>query len=91
MTAIEKVLLRKDAASLVVAIIVGTSVTYMFAGLIGPITSKISFSDQFQSGYIPLGDLAVQSVVSFALQVIALELLLRVVIFARTFAYKKAK
>lgn len=91
MTAIEKVLLRKDTASLIVAIIVGAAVTFLLAGLTGPIATKLSLSDEFQSGAMPVGDLVFQSVVSFALQVIALELLLRGVIFARSLAYKKAK
>lgn len=91
MTTIEKVLQRRDAASLIVAIIVGTSVAYLLAGITGPITSKINFSDQFQGGSIPAGDIAVQSLVSFAFQVIALELLLRGVILARAYAYKKGK
>lgn len=91
MTAIEKVLLRKDAASLIVAIIVGTAVTYFLASLVTPLTTKINFSDQFQGSTFPAGDMVVQAVASFALQVVALELLLRGVIFVRAFVYKKAK
>lgn len=91
MTAIEKVLLRKDAASLIVAIITGTAVTFFLAGITGPLATTLSSTDQFQGGPISGGDLAFHAVVSFALQVIALELLLRSVIFARAYAYKKGK
>ncbi len=91
MTAIEKVLLRKDIASIIVAIVVGSATTFFLAGLTGPIVSQISFSDQFQGQGVPMGDLTVQSTVSFLLQVIALELLLRIVIFVRRLAYKRIK
>lgn len=93
MTAIEKVLLRKDAASLVVAIALGTSVSYALAGLIGPLTMQINVftSSEFMSNNIPVGNIALQTAASFVLQIIALELLLRVVIFVRSKAYRIKK
>lgn len=91
MTAIEKVLLRKDISSIIVAIIVGTAVTFFLASVTGPLTTFISFNDQFQGNGVSAWDFALQGLVSFVLQVVALELLLRVVIFARAFAYKKNK
>ena len=91
MTAIEKVLLRKDISSLIVAIVAGTAVAYFLAGFTSVLASQLSFSDQFQGQNVPVGDVMLQSFISFALQVIALELLLRAVILARSFAYKKGK
>lgn len=89
MTAIEKVLLRKDIASLIVAIVVGSAVTYFLATLTSPLSMYIGFADTPADP--PLGRILLQSVASFALQVVALELLLRLVIAVRGHIYKKAK
>lgn len=88
MTAIEKVLLRKDAAALIVAIVIGTSLTYFLGGLITPAVSLVTFSDQFQ-GPAPVSDIMMQSAASFVLQLVALELLIRLVSLVRGRLYKK--
>ena len=91
MTAIEKVLLRKDAASLIVAIVLGTSVTYFLGGLVAPLAAYASFSDQYQGGGPPVADMIMQSAISFVLSLVALELLIRLVVLTRTRAYKKER
>lgn len=90
MTAIEKVLLRKDAASLIVAIVLAAATLFFLNGLVSPVTTYLSFSDQFQGGP-PIGDLLLQTVISFVAQLIALELLVRLVALTRGRLYKKGK
>lgn len=91
MTAIEKVLLRKDAASLVVAIVLGTSVSYFLGGLVAPLSAYITFSNEFRPGGPPIKEMILQSVISFVISIVILELLVRLVTLTRGRLYKKAK
>lgn len=89
MTAMEKVLLRKDIASVIVAVVAGIatvgflgSVTTPFAELLSPLesTSSEGLIEQIWA-----------AIIAFALQLIALELLLRSVIMVRANLYKKVR
>ncbi len=90
MTVIEQVLLRKDIAALIVAIVVGLAT----ASFLGDITSPIvaNFNDAATFGEeASFMEKYGQPVVAFALQVLALEALLRGVILARYHRYKKVQ
>lgn len=91
MTAIETVLLRKDIASLIVAIVAGTAVAFFLTAITTPLSLSLTGD---QGSFIPEGQDAfvsqyMQPIVSFALQLIALEILLRLVILVRQKLYKK--
>lgn len=90
MTAIERVLLRKDIASLIVAIVAAMAT----ANFLTLITMPVAFELTGVNNYSIAGENVfltkyVQPVIAFALQVIALELLLRLVIFVRQQLYKQ--
>ncbi len=88
MTGTEKVLQRKDASSLIVAIILGFASLQFVASITAPLTSKIlggegglqaaGFKDQY-----------VAPLIALLLQVIAVEILVWVVVGLRSFAYAK--
>jgi hypothetical protein len=90
MTAIEKVLLRKDISSLIVAVVTGVAVAFFLLGITGPLATELTASEKF-GGDPGFSALYIQPIVAFALQIVALELLLRAVIFARQLSYTKKK
>ncbi len=90
MTAIEKVLLRKDAASLVVAVTLAMTVGFFLSTLTNPLTFYVTLTNHGQAGP-PVGDMLLQSVISFVAQLVVLELLVRLVILTRGRLYKKGK
>lgn len=90
MTAIEKVLLRKDVASLIVAIVLGTSVAFFLSSVTSPLAIYAGMPDGVEGGP-PVGDIVLQAVVSFVAQLVLLELLIRFVAVTRGRLYKKGK
>lgn len=90
MTAIEKVLLRKDAASLIVAITLAMTVGFFVSTLTNPLAFYLTLSSHGQAGP-PVADTLLQAVVSFFAQLVALELLVRLVALTRGRLYKKGK
>lgn len=90
MSAIEKILLRKDTSSVIVAIIVGLTTLQLVASLTGPLTIHLMGADPSLSQAEGFSNQYVAPVLAFVLQVIALELLLRLVIVVRHFAYNKS-
>lgn len=91
MTAIEKVLKRKDIASVVVAIVLGFAISNLLSMITLPLTTTLIQSDSYGSPTLTFTEQYTYPLVSFLLTIIALELLLRVVIFSRQVVYKKGK
>lgn len=89
MTAIEKVLQRKDGATLVVGVVVALSVLQTLATITQPLSSKILGEDNQQLAGASFANLYGTPLLWFVLQVLALELLVWLVISVRSFAYAK--
>lgn len=90
MTAIETVLLRKDIASLIVAIVAGTAVAYFLTAVTTPLSLTLTGRE---GTFVPEGESSfitnyIQPIVAFGLQLAALEGLLRLVIVVRQKLYK---
>lgn len=90
MTAIETVLLRKDIASLIVAIVAGMAVAYFLTAVTTPLSLTLTGRE---GAFVPEGESSfttnyVQPIVAFGLQLAALEGLLRLVIIVRQKLYK---
>ena len=87
MLVMEKVLLRKDIGSLIVAIVAGIATVTFLASVVAPFALLLSPIESPSPNTI-LDDVWL-AVVNFALQLIALELLLRAVIVVRAGLYTK--
>lgn len=88
MSTIEKVLLRKDIASLIVAVVAGIATVQFLASFTQPFTNEL-FAGSVETGQS--FDSYLAPLVAFALQVLALEVLLRIVIAIRQSVHKSSK
>lgn len=82
MTVIEQVLLRKDIASVAVAVTIGFAVFNLLGAISGPVTSELFSSNELVTSG-SFAETYVAPIFAFALQVLLLELLLRAVIYGR--------
>ena len=88
MTGTEKVLQRKDASSLILAIILGFASLQFVAAVAAPITSKLLGEDgSLQAAGFK--DQYLAPLVALVLQIIAVELLVWIVVGIRSLAYAK--
>lgn len=89
MTATEKVLGRKDGASLVVGVVLALAVLQFLSMVTLPLASKI-MSNNMPAPEGSFDQLYISPLVALILQVVALELLIWVVIGVRSFVYSAA-
>jgi hypothetical protein len=88
MTAIEKVLQRKDGSSLIVGVVLAYITLQFITSITGPLTSRVlGETDNLQS--VSAKDQYLAPLVALLLQLIAVELLVWVVVGLRAFAYAK--
>ena len=88
MTGTERVLQRKDASSLIVAIVLGFTTLQFIANITAPLSAKILGQDMgLQSAAFK--DQYLAPLVALLLQVIAVEILVWLIVGIRSFAYAK--
>lgn len=89
MTVIEKVLLRKDIASIAVGVVVGFAAFGFVSSIASPIAGSIL--DAYQGTESSFKNTYLLPFFVFALQLVVLEGLLRLVILGREYSTNKAK
>jgi hypothetical protein len=88
MTGTEKVLERKDAASVLLAVVLGFITLQFVLAVTSPLTAKIlGEGDSLQT--VGFKDQYLAPLVAFVLQLIAVEILVWVVVAIRSYAYPK--